>query len=200
MKQYKNLLNILPLGLQCVFAKRHLLFLLFLMLGYNSFSQFARLKVNINPRYDYKNSWKDYDVYVSLHKHSYGQYNGYLKFAIIKSEPKSYIFDSLEAGIIAIQIDGSDHQPDTIIENVLLSCGKTTEIDVTYPLYCRYIARVNNNICPGCKKKDQVLPIHYGEPFSSDPKSEWSLSHYLGGCKLTGCDPIWFCKRDNLKF
>ncbi len=59
---------------------------------------------------------------------------------------------------------------------------------------CKY--KKGNKKCPACRKKDEVIPIVYGLPVG---ERDWN-KYYFAGCKISYCDPKWFCKRDSIKF
>jgi hypothetical protein len=85
---------------------------------------------------------------------------------------------------------------------VSVSANQTTNIYLKLPKPCRYDKSEHNKTCPKCNKKDQVVPIVYGELVFTDTTgtNDWFEKNYSGGCMVTECDPNWYCKRDKTKF
>jgi len=112
-----------------------------------------------------------------------------------------------------------------IIISGFLEANEHANINIPYSLTCKYNKSKNNKTCPICKKDDQTIPISYGltkrindeevKKYKSNElivridstsngfiKKNWSKKKesYSGGCVITGCDPNWYCKRDDYKF
>lgn len=79
-----------------------------------------------------------------------------------------------------------------------IEANKTLEMGIPYSINCKYDLSKNEKRCPVCKKKDKVIPIYYG--LLIDTKNEEGKKYKSGGCTTTGCDPNWYCKRDNNEF
>ena len=70
-------------------------------------------------------------------------------------------------------------------------------LELTLSDSCKYYQTHNRHkLCPICHHKDKVIPIVYGFPIGHLDKE----NYFYAGCQVTGCDPRWFCKRDNHKF
>lgn len=58
----------------------------------------------------------------------------------------------------------------------------------------RFVSKRKPHVCPACKGK-RIAPILYGEP-AFTPELEAALragTIALGGCCLSGDDPVWKC-------
>lgn len=93
---------------------------------------------------------------------------------------------------------------DTIIENIFVRPNETTELTITIPSSCEYDKSADNKECPICHKFDEAIPIVYGLIIIDDSrkkrKREEDQDFIAGGCKVTCCDPNWYCKRDQKFF
>ncbi len=89
---------------------------------------------------------------------------------------------------------------DTTFHNITIKGDTKLTLDVHK--YCKYDASVHNKTCPVCHKKDKAIPIMYGVPISTrgDSTKDEGVKFVTGGCKITNCDPNWYCKRDSIKF
>jgi len=89
---------------------------------------------------------------------------------------------------------------DTVIQHVIISPDKETYIEISYPPYCEYTKTKTDSICPVCKKSDEVVPIIYRDYdyrwWRKKDKSKFYYYKYFA----YGCDPHWYCKRDEKKF
>lgn len=65
---------------------------------------------------------------------------------------------------------------------------------------CIYNKSLKDKTCPICHKKDKTIPIVYGLVIDSGNKKRKKKNYLNGGCKITNCDPNWFCERDKIKF
>ncbi len=75
--------------------------------------------------------------------------------------------------------------------------GKTNA-DFYVSKYCKYNEN-KNGICPICKSKQDVIPIFYGLTTWKFEKKNRKKYHFKG-CEISGCDPKWYCKKDQLEF
>ena len=57
-----------------------------------------------------------------------------------------------------------------------------------------------SNICPIGNQNDEVIPIVYGLPTQKTVRKAKKGKVSLGGCIITGCDPIWYCQRHKHSF
>ena len=76
--------------------------------------------------------------------------------------------------------------------------NETIYLEIDYAPICEYAKSVNDKTCPVCKKKNRVIPIVYGLITFTNKKE--TKNYYRGGCVTYGCDPNWYCRRDNTKF
>ena len=89
---------------------------------------------------------------------------------------------------------------DTTFHNIIIKGD--TKLKLNIHKCCKYDASVGNKTCPICHKKDKAIPIEYGLLISTngDPMKDEGVTFIAGGCKITNCDPHWYCKRDSIKF
>jgi hypothetical protein len=48
--------------------------------------------------------------------------------------------------------------------------------------------------CPECGSNENVIPIIYGYPGPELREAAERGEVFLGGCVMTGDDPLWYCK------
>jgi len=128
------------------------------------------------------------DTSVSLRKGKYAD-----KFG-------QFIFPTIDSGTYSIRIISVSYS-DTTFHNIHIDKDTTLIFDIYR--FCRYDTSKTNSKCPICHKKNKVIPIIYGLPISvnGDNSSKYDGIKYLtAGCKVTNCDPNWYCKRDKVKF
>lgn len=87
-----------------------------------------------------------------------------------------------------------------VIRKIDVRRDTTLIIDLYTP--CPNATSKDNKVCPKCFKTDQVIPIKYGLLIYKDSlsRSQEGIDFYVGGCEVIRCDPLWWCKRDSLKF
>jgi hypothetical protein len=72
---------------------------------------------------------------------------------------------------------------------------KWEKLKIDYSPTCPYSK--TNKICPKCHISNDVIPIVYGYVIQrKDQKDKIKL----GGCVTFGCEPNWYCKKDDLDF
>ncbi|MFO8020893.1 MAG: hypothetical protein R6U65_00395 [Perlabentimonas sp.] len=54
--------------------------------------------------------------------------------------------------------------------------------------------------CPKCNKTDMVVPIIYGYPNQILLQKSKKGIVKLGGCLSNSKNPLWYCKRDDVRF
>ena len=107
---------------------------------------------------------------------------------------------NLKPDTTEIRITTVNRYKDTIVRNVIITEDKETYLEISYPPTCEFYKSENDSLCPVCKKHDQVIPIIYG-PYASSPKRRKNREKYLAERKWeSGCDPHWYCRRDDLRF
>lgn len=85
-----------------------------------------------------------------------------------------------------------------LLSFLLASLNYFSQNKINDSINCSY--RENkSSVCPKCKSEKKVLPIFYGLTTGKFMKKNKN-KFYFGGCELTGCDPKWYCKTDQLKF
>jgi hypothetical protein len=85
----------------------------------------------------------------------------------------------------------------TIKTNVSIYADSTTVIEIGTTDSCLFSnSSKANKVCPKCHKSNRAIPIIYGLPIGEKDTS----SFFYAGCKVTGCDPYWYCKRDKIRF
>ena len=122
---------------------------------------------------------------------------------LLMDNAETFSVSGLNADTISIHI--SDFGcTDTVIHNILLKPGEETVLNVHIPSRCVYDKSENDNTCPVCGKKDEVIPVEYGLPIFKNARTqrkfEKNPTFYAAGCEITCCDPNWYCKRDKKLF
>lgn len=67
---------------------------------------------------------------------------------------------------------------------------------------CEYKSTLKQKTCPNCRREDKVIPIEYGLFIFKKERYKKLIGKkmILGGCMISDCQPLWYCKRDELKF
>jgi hypothetical protein len=102
-------------------------------------------------------------------------------------------------GIYSINVRNVGYK-DTTFRNIEIYGDTTLELDIHR--FCQYDASINNPLCPLCHRQDKVIPIKYGLLLSTkgNPMKNEGKTFKAGGCKVSYCDPHWYCKRDKIEF
>lgn len=87
---------------------------------------------------------------------------------------------------------------DTVMQVEIQPC-LTTTITVNFPIGCHF-RNQNGNVCPYCHKNDVAIPIIYGFPSKRMMVLSKKNKLKLAGCQTTGCDPQWYCRKDEREF
>lgn len=113
----------------------------------------------------------------------------------------NFSFYDLKAGNFKIRTEPKPAGTNRIIID-FLKPNDTINIKLPYSLTCKYDKSKKDKTCPVCKKEDQVIPISYGLIVEITKKGEVKKEkeYKSGGCVTTGCDPNWYCKRDEIDF
>ncbi len=109
----------------------------------------------------------------------------------------NYYLDSIPEGRHDFLFYTSEYN-DTIVYDIQFVKDSTTYVNIFYPTFCEYSK--SKSKCPKCSKKDKVVPIVYGYPSEKMLVKMKKGKIHLGGCMVSGCDPKWFCKRDETEF
>jgi hypothetical protein len=126
--------------------------------------------------------------------------NGIEKITVVDKN-LNFSFYNLESDSLQIRTEPPSYLHSRIIIG-FLKPNDTVDLKIPYSLSCKYDVSKENKTCPVCKKEDQVLPVSYGLIFEITKQGEEKKDkkYKSGGCVTTGCDPNWFCKRDEIKF
>ena len=126
--------------------------------------------------------------------------NGIEKTTIVDKN-LNFSFYNLESDSIRIKTEPQSYLRNRIIIG-FIKPNDTVNVKISYSLSCKYDKSKENKTCPVCKKEDQVIPISYGFIAEISKKGEdiKEKEYKSGGCVITGCDPNWFCKRDEIEF
>lgn len=87
---------------------------------------------------------------------------------------------------------------DTTISNVVVEPDLNVELNI-FLSECKYHILGHPKTCPICGLTDNVVPILYGVATKKMIKKEKKGLVLLGGAR-TGCDPVYYCKKDKVKF
>jgi hypothetical protein len=112
----------------------------------------------------------------------------------------NFSFYDLKAGNFKIRTEPKPAGTNRIIIDSLKT-SDTLNIKLPYVLTCKFDKSKKDKTCPICHKKDEVIPIHYGLIVDINNGEDKKEKEYKsGGCVTTGCDPNWYCKRDEIEF
>ncbi len=92
---------------------------------------------------------------------------------------------------------------DTTLTGLQITKDTIADLFIGYPWTCRYTQprnEVTENTCPICHKEGRVIPIVYGKPARKLIQDSRLGKVRLGGCVIFGCEPHWYCKRDDYEF
>jgi hypothetical protein len=157
-----------------------------LILVNHSFAQWGTLTGNIFNKQDKSPQIFGVVSVKDINKSTYTNQYGY------------FIIDSISIGehILTVNCLGCS---DTIMKINVVG-NDTLKLSFTVPFKCNYDK--GNKTCPICKKSDLVVPIVYGLILETRSKrrKKKELEFHSGGCVISGCDPNWYCKRDDKEF
>ncbi|MEK6152530.1 hypothetical protein WIW50_04695 [Flavobacteriaceae bacterium 3-367] len=115
----------------------------------------------------------------------------------------NFTFQHLEADTIRIRTEPHSFGRNHILIGYLKP-NDTINVKLNFSLSCKYANTGSSKICPICKKEDEVIPIRYGLiaeiTRKGEPAKKHTQEYKYGGCVRTGCDPNWYCKRDDNEF
>lgn len=109
----------------------------------------------------------------------------------------NYSLDKVVEGNYELMISYVGY-PKLIIDSVQVKSNDKIKLNILFPSDCKYDN--TSGICLVCNKKDKVIPIVYGHPNKGLIKKSNKGKVKLGGCNITGCDPHWYCNRDENEF
>jgi hypothetical protein len=125
---------------------------------------------------------------------------------IIMSEPKVTVISNkigffevcnLKPGEYSFRLSYIGYK-DTTISKINIKDDQISKLEICLS-ECKFYTLGHSDICPACGKKDLVVKILYGSVSTKMIKNAKKGKVYLGGMK-TGCDPLYYCKRDSTKF
>lgn len=87
---------------------------------------------------------------------------------------------------------------DTTINNIVVEPGKDLNLKF-FLSECEYHILGHPNTCSICGMNNEVVPILYGVASKKMIKKEKKGLAFIGGSR-TGCDPVYYCKKDKMKF
>ncbi|AWA31028.1 hypothetical protein HYN48_13575 [Flavobacterium magnum] len=87
---------------------------------------------------------------------------------------------------------------DLEIKDISVINGEDKNLKISYPGECKYI-KVKKPMCV-YNHYDNIIPIVYGFPNKKMMKKAEQEKLFLGGCKICGCDPNYYCKTHKLEF
>ena len=106
-----------------------------------------------------------------------------------------YLINNLKPGLYTLRIRFIGFR-ERIIKNVSIASNEIRQFDFTHPGPC--IESVK--ICPSGNHTDNLIPIAYGLPGKRLMKKYKKGKVRLGGCIVTDCDPMWYCKEHAIEF
>ncbi|KAF2517035.1 hypothetical protein [Flavobacterium foetidum] len=187
--------------------KEKLLFC-FLFISFFCFSQNGKLTGKL--------ILKDTENYKSVSENTFVILKTKKRFDSVKVDHNlSFVFNNLGTDTLRLFISPRPFPTNTIyILN--LKENETKDIGISYWSVCPY-DKSKGNVCPICKKNDQVIPIVYGLSVTSDysdkkgnltdkngniisKEENKKITHKQGGCVVSECQPNWFCQLDKLDF
>ena len=88
---------------------------------------------------------------------------------------------------------------DAFTDNIVVSDGKTTELNLNYPPPCEFVYGKNAEVkCIG-GHTDNIIPIVYGLPTKRTMNRAKKGLVRLAGCIVSECDPQYYCKMHKLE-
>ncbi|GAB3306929.1 carboxypeptidase-like regulatory domain-containing protein [Hymenobacter tenuis] len=121
-----------------------------------------------------------------------------LKMGDMSDSLGHFAIKNIPIGIYEVEIYSPGYR-DTTITSVRVVDNTVTPLNINFPIGC-HVLNHENGRCPYCKKSDESIPIIYGFPNKRMMDRAKRNKVRLGGCQLTGCDPQWYCKRDEREF
>ncbi|WP_181309092.1 carboxypeptidase-like regulatory domain-containing protein [Rufibacter sp. XAAS-G3-1] len=88
---------------------------------------------------------------------------------------------------------------DAFTDNIVVSDGKTTKLNLKYPPPCGFVYAKNTQVkCIG-GHTDNIIPIVYGLPTKRTMNRAEKGLVRLAGCIISECDPQYYCKIHKLE-
>ncbi|WP_177189681.1 carboxypeptidase-like regulatory domain-containing protein [Hymenobacter actinosclerus] len=120
-----------------------------------------------------------------------------LKNGATSDENGSFRILNIPAGTYQLKVECIGYQDTTFQVNVV--ADEVTALNVNFPIGC-HVLNHKGKTCPYCHKSDEAIPVVYGMPDERTLRRAKAGKLKLAGCNMTGCDPKWYCKRDEKKF
>ena len=105
---------------------------------------------------------------------------------------------NLESGKYSFGVKLIGYKDTTISNVVVVEPDLNLELNI-FLSECKYHILGHPKTRPICGKTDNVVPILYGIATKKMIKKEKKGLALLGGDR-TGCDPLYYCKKDKIKF
>lgn len=109
----------------------------------------------------------------------------------------AFIIQNLEPGEHTLRLKRKTGEL-LVSRQIRFAENEPLSLSLEVPPFCPY--NPNAQICPICKKKDQVVDILYGFPSEEMFEASDRGDIMLGGCEVSNCDPHHYCKRDKIEF
>lgn len=112
----------------------------------------------------------------------------------------SFSIETKTIQVLDIRLSSLAHQIDTTFQNIY--ANNDTSLILGISTHCKYEMSRKNKICPVCSKRDQTIPIIYGDVLLNKIQTKRldREKMRLGGCVVSPCRPYWYCKRDKKEF
>lgn len=120
-----------------------------------------------------------------------------LKKGTLSDNKGSFFIEEVPTGTHQLKIECIGYR-DTVMQVEIQPC-RTTALIVNFPIGCHFRSHKGNK-CPYCHKSDKAIPIVYGLPSKRMMMLAEKNKMKLAGCQITGCDPKWYCTRDEKEF
>ena len=108
-----------------------------------------------------------------------------------------FSMDNIPVGTYDINIS-SGFYADTTLQNISIIEDSEIHINLVFPPTCPYKKEIHD--CPKCGKKDEVIPIVYGQITDKRITDSENGNTLFIPDQVPLCDPFWFCKRDSYKY
>ncbi|WP_394805591.1 carboxypeptidase-like regulatory domain-containing protein [Hymenobacter tibetensis] len=121
-----------------------------------------------------------------------------LNIGAISDANGHFVILNVPSGVHKVKVECIGYR-DTTIAQVSILAGKTTPLNINFPVGCHFLNQKGRR-CPYCHREDAAIPLVYGLPDAKTLRMAKRQKVQLSGCMTTGCDPQWYCKRDNKEF
>jgi hypothetical protein len=172
-------------------------------------AQTGKVQVDLTFNPDLKNDVNDLRIRIDISKGYWKDANYFNKSFYLDDGARGVIIDSLQAGIYDVTIAGKMNMrngkwienynfKNVSISSIEISDNKTAKVKSMFPEDCVYLKDFHNKVCPKCHSSDNVIRVEFGD-IVADPTDNAPESYHANR-ESTGCDPVWYCKKDKLEF